>query len=312
MSAKRAAEPTAFVLAGGGSLGAVQVGMLHALQSAGIVPDLLVGASVGALNAAHYAGRPDASGVRDLERIWLGLRRTDIFPFSVWGGLLRFAARRSHMVSPDGLRTLVDRSLSFRDLRDAPIPCHVMATDLLEGRAIVLSEGSAADALMASAAVPAVFPPVPVAGRLLIDGGVASNTPIAAAVKLGARRVIVLPTGFSCALESVPRRAIEMALHALNLLIMRQLVDDTERYSDRAQILVIPPICPIATSPYDFSRTAELIQRAKASTERWLANGGLSKPGSHGMPGVPRQEQPVICAQKALAGAASPQHEALA
>ncbi|HZP12709.1 MAG TPA: patatin-like phospholipase family protein [Nevskiaceae bacterium] len=309
MPAARRSEPTAFVLAGGGSLGAVQAGMLHALHGGGIVPDFLVGSSVGALNAAHFAGRPDAAGIRALEQIWLGLRRADVFPFSLWGGFLRFLTKRSYIVRPDALRAVIDQALSFDDLGDARIPCHVTATDLLEGTAVVLSRGPASEALMASAAVPAIFPPVQISGRLLIDGGVASNTPIATAVRLGARRIIVLPTGFSCALDRPPRGTIEMALHALNLLVMRQLVDDTERYADRARIAVVPPICPLAISAYDFSRTAELIQRAKTSTKRWLADGGLDKAAG----ALPHNEHPdrltAVCPRKAMANAALPQDE---
>jgi len=308
MPASRKPEPTAFVLAGGGSLGAVQVGMLDALQSSRVVPDFLVGSSVGALNAAHYAGRPGAAGIRALERIWLGLTRADVFPFSLWRSAVRVLTRRRYLISPGGLRAVIEQALPFDDLRDARLPCHVTATDLLEGTAVLLSDGPAADALMASAAVPAIFPPVQVGGRLLIDGGVASNTPIAAAVKLGARRIIVLPTGFSCALDQPPRGAIEMALHALNLLVMRQLVDDTERYADRAEIAVIPPICPLATSAYDFSNTAELIKRARTSTKRWLDQGGLSKVAVS--PSTAEDDRlTAVCPRKAMANAALPREE---
>lgn len=261
---------TAFVLAGGGSLGAVQVGMLQALEQAGIRPQLVVGASVGAINAAYYAAAPDAAGIARLQRIWLGLRSADVFPFSLLGTALCLAGRRDHLAFPHRLRTLIDAQLPYRRLQDAPLPCHVVATDALDGTEVVLSQGDAAQALLASAAIPAVFPAVTVDGRALIDGGIASNTPIAAAFALGASRVFVLPTGLPCALRAPPRGAVAIALHALNLLAMRQLLADVDRFADRCELVVVPPLCPLATNTYDFSKTAELIQRAETDTRRWL------------------------------------------
>ncbi|MFC7300297.1 patatin-like phospholipase family protein [Cognatiluteimonas weifangensis] len=265
-----APRKTAFVLAGGGSLGAVQVGMLQALDRAGLRPDFVVGASVGAINAAYYAAAPDAAGIARLQRIWLGLRSADVFPFSLLGTALCLAGRRDHLAFPHRLRTLIDAQLPYRRLQDAPLPCHVIATDALDGTEVVLSAGDAAQALLASAAIPAVFPAVTVDGRALIDGGIASNTPIAAAYALGASRVIVLPTGLPCALRAPPRGAVAIALHALNLLAMRQLLADVDRFADRCELVVVPPLCPLATNTYDFSKTAELIQRAETDTQRWL------------------------------------------
>jgi NTE family protein len=264
---------TAFVLAGGGSLGAVQVGMLKALDGAKIAPDFVVGASVGAINAAYYAASPDADGIARLERIWRGLRSVDIFPFSMLGTAMCLVGRRDHLAFPHRLRTLIEVELPYQRLEDAPLPCHVIATDILDGTEVTLSSGDAAQALLASAAIPAVFPSVTIAERALMDGGIASNTPISAAFALGATRVIVLPTGLPCALHKPPRGAIAIAMHALNLLSMRQLLADVDRFADRCELVVIPPLCPLATNTYDFSRTGELIHRAEAATRRWLADG---------------------------------------
>jgi NTE family protein len=262
---------TAFVLAGGGSLGAVQVGMLKALDQAGVVPDFVVGASVGAINAAYYAAAPDRAGVAGLERIWLRLRSADVFPFSVLDTALCLLGRRGHLAQPAPLLALLAAELPYRRLEDAPLPCHVIATDVLDGTEVTLSSGDALQALSASAAIPAVFPPVTIDGRPLMDGGIASNTPIAAAFALGARRVVVLPTGLPCALKEPPRGAIAIALHALNLLAMRQLLADIDRFAGRCELSVVPPLCPLATTSYDFSRSAELITRAEQATRQWLA-----------------------------------------
>ena len=270
-----AAPRTAFVLAGGGSLGAVEVGMLEALVEAGVRADLVVGASAGALNGAFFAGRPDATGVRALRAIWQGLRARDVFPFSPLGSLLGVFAVRDHIVDPGPLRRLLEKHLRIHALEDAVLPLHVVATDVLTGSQVVLSRGPAIPAVLASAAIPGVFPPVHIGDAHLFDGGIASNTPIAAALELGAERIIVLPTGFSCQMKRPPPSALAMALHGVNLIIARQLVVDIERFTDRTQIRVIPPLCPLATQPFDFSFAATLIERASATTRDWLHRGGL-------------------------------------
>ena len=278
-----AAPRTAFVLAGGGSLGAVEVGMLRALVDAGVRADFVVGASAGAINAAFYAGKPTRAGVDELTAIWIGLRARDVFPFSPVGSLLGVLALRDHIVEPGPLRRLIERHLPYQRLEEAALPVHVVATDVKSGRIAALSEGPAAPALLASAAIPGVFPPVKVEGELLFDGGIASNTPIATALELGAERVVVLPTGYSCEMKHPPTSALAMALHGLNLMVARQLMIDVERFQDGTPIRVVPPLCPLSVQAFDFSSARELIERAARTTHDWLARGGLE----HG--GVPHE-----------------------
>ena len=267
---------TALVLAGGGSFGAVQVGMLRELVARGVAPDLVVGSSVGAMNGAYFAGAPSAEGVTRLEAIWRGLRRSEVFPVT-WRSLIGLLSRRDFIVDPCGLRGVLEQHLPHRALEHAAVPLHVVATDLLGGGTVRLSSGSAVEAVLASCAIPAAFPPVRIGGRYLIDGAVASNTPISVAVELGAKRIVVLPTGFACALEAPPRGAIACALHAITLLIAHQLVTDIERFREQAEIITVPPLCPLGVSPYDFSHAAELIERAAEQTRRWLDRGGLTR-----------------------------------
>jgi NTE family protein len=271
---------TAFVLAGGGSLGAVQVGMLKALTRQGVVPDFIVGASVGALNGAYFAAQPNDEGLKRLERIWSRLHRADIFPISPLNSLLAMLGRRDHLVASTPLRMLVESELPCERLEDAKIPCHVVATDVLDGTEVSIASGPITSALLASAAIPAVFPSVEFEGRRLMDGAIANNTPISTALRLGAKRVVVLPTGMSCALAKPPRGAVAFALHALNLLVMRQLLSDIEHYSSRVELIVVPPLCPVNISAYDFSQTAELIHRAEATTRLWLKKHGLEPAGA--------------------------------
>jgi NTE family protein len=268
---------TAFVFAGGGSLGAIEVGMLRELLERGERPGFAVGASAGAINAAYFAGRPDAEGVAMLEALWTKIRRQDIMPLSMLGLLAMVLRSRPHLVEANALRVLLKKHLSYERVEQATLPLHIVATDMLDGREVVLSSGPVVDAVLASAAIPGVFPPVRINGMDLVDGGVANNTPISAAVALGATRIIVLPAGFACALRKPPGSAIAQALHALTLVIARQLVRDLEFYSTRAQIYVVPPLCPLDVSPYDYTQCAQLIERAAQKTRAWLADGGLDR-----------------------------------
>ena len=268
---------TAFVLAGGGSLGAVEVGMLQGLCEAGVRADFVVGSSAGALNAAFFAGQPDLDGVGELREIWLRLRARDVFPFSPVGGLLGALALADHLIEPGRLHRLIARSLPYDRLEDAALPVHVVAANVMTGREAVFSRGPAVPAVMASAAIPGVFPPVKIDGEVYFDGSVANNTPISAARELGAESIVVLPTGYSCEMKRAPTGALAMALHGVNLLIARQLVIDVERFMDQTQIRVVPPLCPVSTHPFDFSNAAELMDRALGSTRAWLARGDLTR-----------------------------------
>src|SRR5436190_5837465 len=196
---------TAFVFSGGASLGAIQVGMLRALYERGVVPDLFVGTSAGALNAAFVATRPQTPGTAEaLGDVWRGLRRTQVFPVNPITGLLGFLGARDHLVPDSGLRHIIDRHIEADCLEDFHIPLHLVAVDVVSGEEMRLSEGPAGDAVMASAAIPGVLEPVEWNGHALMDGGVANNTPISHAVDLGADEIYVLPTGHACALDEPP------------------------------------------------------------------------------------------------------------
>ena len=197
LAAGRAAgEPrTAFVLAGGAALGAMQAGMVHALYERGIAPDLLIGTSAGALNAAFLASRPaTVATAQELAAVWRGLRRSDILPLRPATLVSGLAGRRDHLIPDRALRRLAARHLQFERLEQAVIPLHLIAFDLLAGTEVRLSDGPLTDAVLAAAAIPGVLPPVRWRGRLLADGGIADNAPVSHAVALGARRIYVLLT----------------------------------------------------------------------------------------------------------------------
>jgi NTE family protein len=267
------APRTAFVLSGGASLGAVQAGMLRALYEQGITADMLVGTSAGALNAAFVASRPQTEQTaRELSRIWRDLDRDDIFPVSMralLGGLCR---KRDHLVPDHALRRLVGRHCEFDDLADAHTPLHVVAYDVIAGREVLLSEGPAVDAITASASIPGVFPPVAIGDQLLIDGGVANNTPISHAAALGAERVYVLPTQTGPRrIDSSPAGAIDAAIHALTLLVDARFAADVARYAQEVELIVLPAPNAHRVQPTDFEHAGRLMAEALAACREVFA-----------------------------------------
>ena len=260
----------AFVLSGGASLGAVQVGMLRALGERGILPDLVVGASAGAINAGWVAGDPRLEDLDGLERIWLGLRTRDVFPAEPVRGLLGFLGRRPSLVQNHALRSLLRRNIRFDRLEDAAIPISVIATEVLTGLEAVLDRGPAVDALLASSAIPGVLPPVTFDGRSLIDGSIVNNVPISEAVDNGATEVWVLSTGYACNLERPPTSALAMTLHAISLLIDQRLIRDVQEFQSTVALRVIPPLCPLQVSPADFSQARQLIDRSYDAARTWI------------------------------------------
>ena len=267
---------TAFVFAGGGSFGAIQVGMLQALAKHGVVADMVVGSSVGAMNAAYYAADPSVETVERLAGIWRGIRRNDVFKIT-FGSFMCFALRRDFLVSQRGLRRLIRDNLPYVNLEDAQIPVHVVTTDIVSGETVVLSSGSAEDAIAATTAIPGAFSPVRHGSRLLSDGAISSNTPVRIAITKGATRLVILPTGYACAGRAPPMGAIANAIHALTLLIARQLETEIGSIPSTVSYSVVPPLCPLTGSPYDFSMTEGHMKRAFAHTDAWIADGGLDR-----------------------------------
>ncbi|HTQ69087.1 MAG TPA: patatin-like phospholipase family protein [Solirubrobacteraceae bacterium] len=263
---------TAFVLSGGASLGACQVGMLEALYERDIRPDLLVGTSVGAINAAFIASRPPTvRTARKLQGVWRGLSRGQIFPANPLTAGLGLLGVRDHSVPVGSLRKLLSAHVEVQRLEDASVALHVVAADALSGEEVLLSNGPAIDAILASAAIPGVYPPVPWAGQMLMDGGILNNTPISHAVALGAERIIVLPAIGSQRLVRVPRGAIAAGVIALSRGINQRFANDLVHYADAAELVVLPsPDGGIL--PADFGHAEELIAEGLERARAMLAH----------------------------------------
>lgn len=265
---------TAFVLSGGASHGAIQVGMAIALEERGITPDLIVGTSVGAINGAWLAGGRSAVTLAD---VWLGLERADLFPMHPLLGLRAFVGKSTHFVPATALRSTLSRHVPFDRLEDAVIPLIVVAADALSGEEVLLTSGNAVDAITASASLPAIYPPARISAdgreRLLVDGAIVNNTPITTAINAGATDVWVLSTGYSCDLTDPPDTALSAALHAVSLMVQRRFVLEIDAKTFDAPIHLIPPPCPVVESPIDFTQSAQLIKRATEGTRDWLDAG---------------------------------------
>jgi NTE family protein len=269
-------QRTAFVLAGGGSLGAVQVGMLAELIGAGVRPDVIVGVSAGALNGAFLAFDPSPRMVEQMAVLWSSMTTREVLGLS-WRSLLGLLGFRDHIASPEGIRSLLKRELPCQTFAETSVPLHMVCADLVTGKEAIISSGNIAEAVIASTAIPGVFPPVEHEGRYLVDGAVAACTPISVAAALGATKIIVFPCGFACALNNVSKRAIGRAMHAITLLGAAQLRHDYEYYSKSVVMRIAPPICPLSQSSYDYSKGASLIARAREVTRAWIDGGGLDR-----------------------------------
>jgi NTE family protein len=213
-------EPPAHLLSGGASLGALQVGMLRALYEQGVTADLLVGTSVGALNAAFIASRPQTpETARELARVWRGIERADAFLVSLRTMVGGLAGHQNHLVPAHGLCRIIERHVELDDPKEASVPLSLVAFDVSAGTEAVLCDGPAVDAIVAACSVPGIFPPVVIGEKLLVDGGVVNSTPICHAVELGAKRVYVLPTQQPRYTQSAPpQTALDAAIYGTGLL----------------------------------------------------------------------------------------------
>lgn len=261
---------TAFVLGGGGNLGAVQVGMLKAVAERGIVPDVIVGCSVGALNAAAVAADPTPVGMERLTDIWLSIREDVICPAGRLSGI-RLLTHRGHSLQPnDGLRNLLETSLPFETFEQFPRPFHVVATSLTTGRDRWFSSGRVIPAILASAALPAIFPPVEIDGELLIDGAVVDNVPISRALALGASRIVVFHVGNFERARPAPRKPLDVLVQSFSVARNHRFLREVADPPQGVELLVVPGADPGRLRYDDFRHSRRLINLGYATAAHWL------------------------------------------
>ncbi len=264
-------ERIAFVFEGGGSLTATQVGALRSLNETGIVPDFVIGTSAGAINAVAFATDPTAEGVARLDALWRALRTTDLVGFSLADLLRGVSGRRDWLVADTRLRRFLRRELPLARLEDAVIPVHVVATDVATGDAQLISRGDAVEALLASAAFPGVFPPVTIAGRTLVDGGVSANAPVAQAASLGATEIYLLPAASPAPAPGTGHGALELAFRSLSYLHHQELESAAAIAGPRLRIL--PAVTTPTSNILDFRQSAQLMDESYRRTSAWITAG---------------------------------------
>lgn len=259
------AGPVGFVLGGGGVLGAVEVGMLRALFRAGVTPEIVVGTSIGAINAAMVAGTPKPEVIDDLVRLWASPEMNEVYGDSVPRQMRRFATR-NHLHSPAPLRRMLERhlgpELTFADLA---VPLHLVAANVERAAEHWFTKGAVLPAVMASAAMPGVLPPMAIDGEHFLDGSIVRPTPIGRAVELGAEDIYVLQVGRLEKPLKPPQRPWEAAPVAMELARRARFAEELAQTPAGVRVHVLPGGAEADESPWAYRDTAGVRHRISAA-----------------------------------------------
>ncbi len=276
MTGEQAPPEVAFVLGGGGVLGAHEVGMLQALLTAGIFPDLVVGTSVGAINGAVIASDPTPTAVARLVDLWVGIGDRDVFGGSLITRIGTIARTGTHLHSNASLRELLLRHLPVPRIEDLTVPFQCVAASVERASAHWFTRGPVVEAVLASAAVPGLLPPVEIGGEHFLDGGLVNSIPVDRAVALGARTIYVLQVGRIEQPLEPPSRPWEVGLVAFEIARRHRFVEQMRALPDDVTVHVLPtgdpPRNDLSQLRYrDFSRVAERIAQAYEASGAYLA-----------------------------------------
>ncbi len=263
-------RPLALVLSGGGAIGGAQVGHLLALRDLGVVPDVIVGTSVGAINGAVVAADPEF-GAERLAAIWSRVRREDIFPIRPLRLLAALAAQPAGLLPASGLISFVTEHLAETEVAGLRVPLHVIATDGQTGELVDLTSGRLAEVLVASSAIPGIFPPAQLAGRTLLDGGIVADIPVEHAFDLGVRSAIILDASGPCEITRPPRTVVESMAWALRVLTRSQADAHVHASSLRGLVVHLPTPCTARHSVLDFRGVGDLIRTTRRLTLDFFA-----------------------------------------
>ncbi|RSN53119.1 patatin [Amycolatopsis sp. WAC 04182] len=285
MAALNLPQPIGFVLGGGGSLGAMQVGMLRALTEAGITPDLVVGTSVGSLNAAVLALGGE-SGDR-LDRIWSRMTRHEAFPGGVFSQVRTLRHSKTNLFPNTGLAAIVDEHIGegarFEDLA---LPLGVVATDVDTAEPLLIRSGPVLAPLLASCAIPGIYPPVPFGERMLYDGGLVANVPMRQALAMGAKSLVVLDCAFPGKMPGTPQTFAEVLMFTAMISMRNQAVLEAPIAAAEVPVVYVPGPKPVRVSPLDFSHTTALTAEAYEAAKTYLGELSVDGPGLYGAPGL--------------------------
>jgi NTE family protein len=297
-----AAPPVAFVLGGGGVLGAVAVGMLRALFRAGIRPDVVIGTSIGAVNGVLVAADPRPQVTERLVRLWAAPEAREVYGDSVARQVRRFAARR-HLHSPRPLRRLLERELGgLATFADLAIPFQCCAASIERAAEHWFDAGPVVPAVLASAAVPGLLPPMQIDGEHYVDGGIVNSIPVGRAVEVGARTIYILQVGRIERPLSPPQRPWEVAQVAFEIARRHRFAREMAALPAGVTAHVLPAGGgePRDDSPWayrDMAAVGRRISRAYTASRRYLRDHGVgAEPGAVGAAsagiGSPRRRVP--------------------
>lgn len=268
----------AFVLGGGGALGAYEVGMLKALFAAGVRPDLVLGTSVGAINGAAVAAEPSQASVERLIDLWTGLGRAGVFAGSLVGRVSTAVRSRTHLYTPAPLVELLRTHLPVAAVEELTVPFQCVAASIEHAAEHWFDSGPLVPAVLASSAVPGLLPPVALDGEHFVDGGLVNSIPVGRAVALGAREIYVLQVGRIERPLTPPRRPWEVATVAFEIARRHRFARDMADLPSCVTVRVLPsgagageaggPLSQLRHRA--FGQTAQRIDRAYSASSRYL------------------------------------------
>lgn len=267
---------TAFVLGGGGVLGATQVGMLQGLLEEGIVPDLVVGTSIGAINGAFVAQDPTPGAMDGLAELWADVVRSGGLVESPVRQAARLAKSRTHVLSPGTLPRLVARHLQVDRIEDLSVPFQCVAAHIETSASHWFTEGPIAPAVAASCAVPGLFAPVEIDGAHYLDGGLVHSIPVGRAMSLGASRIYVLQVGRVEQPLTPPTKPSEVGLVAFEIARRHRFVEEIATVPDEVELHVLPSGAEESPAMMTLgygrgSRITRRIEQGREATRDYLA-----------------------------------------
>jgi NTE family protein len=240
MDGNAPSRQVAFVLGGGGILGAHEVGMLRALAERGVTPDLILGTSVGAINGALFAADPTLAGVDRLRALWQSSELSELTTAAVLRRISTLARSGTHLESLDSARARLARALPVERIEDLAVRFQCVAASIERAAEHWFSEGQLVDVVLASCAVPGILPPVKIGEQHYIDGGIVNSIPVGRAVRLGARTIYVLQVGRLETPLQPPRWPWEVGLVAFEVARRHRFADDLQSLPDGVELHVLP------------------------------------------------------------------------
>jgi NTE family protein len=278
MSVAGEAPEVGFVFGGGGRWGAVEVGMVEALLSHGLRPDLVLGTSIGAMNGAVIAANPTVEGAADLHELWASALGSNLLSASVVSRVRNLMKHRVALHDTSELRDLVAGHLTHLTFEELEVSFQCVAAEIETASEHWFDTGPLLDAILASSAIPGLFPPVEIDGKNYYDGGLVNSVPVDRAVALGCSTIYVLQVGRVELPLRRPTRIHEPALVAFEISRRSRFTTSMASLPDGIDVHVLPSGNRIEFDDprqlrwRDLADTDELIAAARTATARYLAD----------------------------------------